>query len=106
MATSAPGVFAAGDVTGRLLFTHAADEMGRIAGNALRWPMRRRFRGESTPWVTFTRPEVARVGLTEAETAGRGGRIAYLPMTEVNRAIAVGVTDGFVTTRSPLWPSC
>ncbi|MEJ7744330.1 MAG: hypothetical protein WKF73_18400 [Nocardioidaceae bacterium] len=78
----------------------------RIAGNALRWPMRRRFRAESTPWVTFTRPEVARVGLTEAETAGRGGRIAYLPMTEVDRAIAVGVTDGFVTTRSPLWPSC
>ena len=106
MATSAPGVFAAGDVTGRLLFTHAADEMGRIAGNALRWPMRRRFRAESKPWVIFTRPEVARVGLTEAETAGRGGRIAYLPMTEVDRAIAVGVTDGFVTTRSLLWPSC
>jgi len=56
MATSARGVFAAGDVTGRLLFTHAADEMGRIAaGNALRWPMRRRFRAEWTPWVTFTR---------------------------------------------------
>ncbi len=70
MATSARGVFAAGDVTGRLLFTHAADEMGRIAaGNALRWPMRRRFRAESTPWVIFTRPEVARVGLTGAETA-------------------------------------
>jgi len=47
----------------RLLFTHAADEMGRIAaGNALRWPMRRRFRAESTPWVTFTRPEVPASG--------------------------------------------
>lgn len=78
--------------------------MGWIAGNALRWPMRRRFRAESTPWVT--RPEVARVGMTGAETAGRGGRIAYLPMTEVDRAIAFGVTDGFVTARSPLWPSC
>jgi len=44
--------------------------------------------------------------LTEAETAGRGGRIAYLPMTEVDRAIAAGETDGFVTARSPLWPSC
>lgn len=97
MATSVRGVFAAGDVTGRLQFTHAADEMGRIAaGNALRWPMRRRFHAGSTPWVTFTRPEVARVGLTEAEAAGRGGRIAYLPMTEVDRAIAAGETDGFV----------
>ncbi|MGI8696952.1 MAG: dihydrolipoyl dehydrogenase family protein [Mycobacteriales bacterium] len=52
MATSARGVFAAGDVTGRLPFTHAADEMGRIAaGNALRRLARQRFHAEWTPWV-------------------------------------------------------
>ncbi|MGI8696951.1 MAG: hypothetical protein ACR2JQ_09940 [Mycobacteriales bacterium] len=39
---------------------------------------------------------MARVGLTEAEAAGRGGRVAFLPMAEVDRAIAAGETDGFI----------
>lgn len=99
--TTAAGVYAAGDVTGRLLFTHAAFEMGRIAaGNALRgWRGRqRRHRPHATPWVTFTDPEVARVGLTEAEAAAaRGARVAYLPLAETDRALAAGRTDGFVT---------
>ena len=97
LATTAPGVYAVGDVTGRLQLTHAADEMGRLAAaNALgryRW---RRFDPSRTPWVTFTAPEVARVGMTEAQAAAHGGRVAYLPMTEVDRAVTAGQTDGFV----------
>ena len=97
LSTSARGVYAVGDVTGRLQFTHAADEMGRTAAlNALRRPLRLRFCTDTVPWVTFTNPEVARVGMTESEAASRGGRIAYLPMTEVDRAIAAGRTDGFI----------
>jgi pyruvate/2-oxoglutarate dehydrogenase complex dihydrolipoamide dehydrogenase (E3) component len=98
LATSAPGVHAAGDVTGRLLLTHAAFAQGRIAaGNALSGARRRtRYRAHATPWVTFTEPEVARVGLTEADAAGRGGRVAWLPMAEMDRAIAAAATDGFV----------
>ena len=97
LSTSARGVYAVGDVTGRLQFTHAADEMGRTAAlNALRRPLRLRFCTDTVPWVTFTHPEVARVGMTESEAASRGGRIAYLPMTEVDRAIAAGRTDGFI----------
>lgn len=45
---------------------------------------------------TFTDPEVARVGVAEADVVDRGGRVAYVPMTEVDRAIAAGATDGFV----------
>lgn len=96
--TTAPGIYAVGDVTGRLPFTHAADEMGRLAArNALR----RRGRPSTydprpTPWVTFTAPEVARVGMTEAEAARHGGRVAWLPMSEVDRAVAAGETEGFV----------
>jgi pyruvate/2-oxoglutarate dehydrogenase complex dihydrolipoamide dehydrogenase (E3) component len=97
LATTAKGVWAVGDVTGRLQFTHAADEMGRIAtGNALARSARGRFRADAVPWVTFTDPEVAHVGSTEAEAADRGGRVAYLPMTEVDRAIAAQETLGFV----------
>lgn len=95
--TSAPGVYAVGDVTGRLLFTHAADEMGRLAvRNAFRRGARSGFDASSIPWVTFTDPEIARVGLSEAEAAARGGRVAFLPMTGVDRAVVAGRTEGFV----------
>jgi pyruvate/2-oxoglutarate dehydrogenase complex dihydrolipoamide dehydrogenase (E3) component len=97
LATSASGVWAVGDVTGKAQFTHAADEMGRIAvANALgRWS-RDRFRPDQMPSVVFTDPEVARIGPTEATLAGRRHRVAYLPMTAVDRAVAAGATDGFV----------
>jgi pyruvate/2-oxoglutarate dehydrogenase complex dihydrolipoamide dehydrogenase (E3) component len=99
LATTAPGVYAAGDVTGRLLFTHAAFHMGRIAaGNALaRRPwQRRRYRPDATPWVTFTDPEVAHVGMTEDQAADHRGRVAYLPMDEMDRALTAQQTDGFI----------
>ena len=97
LATTADGVYAVGDVTGRLPFTHAADEMGRVAvANALGRGRRRAFDAGRVPWVTFTTPEVARVGMTESEAAANGGVVAYLPMSEVDRAVTAGRTDGFV----------
>lgn len=97
--TSTRGIYAAGDVTGVLPFTHAADEMGRIAArNALSRFGRRRFDAAAVPWVTFTDPEVARVGVAEADAAAiRGARVAHLPMAEVDRAIIERRTEGFVT---------
>ncbi|RMH87097.1 MAG: NAD(P)/FAD-dependent oxidoreductase, partial [Actinomyces sp.] len=97
LATSVRPVRAVGDVTGRSAFTHAADEMGRLAvGNALRKGVRGRFRAEAVPVTIFTDPEVARVGLTEAEAATRGGRVAELPLAEMDRAITDGRTEGFI----------
>ncbi|MEQ8841343.1 MAG: FAD-dependent oxidoreductase [Acidimicrobiales bacterium] len=97
LATAVEGIYAVGDVTGKLPFTHAADEMGRLAaGNALKKGQRGRFRTSWIPWATFTNPEVARVGMTEAEAADHGGRVAELPMTEMDRAITDGRTEGFV----------
>jgi pyruvate/2-oxoglutarate dehydrogenase complex dihydrolipoamide dehydrogenase (E3) component len=96
LATTASGVYAVGDVTGRLRFTHAADEMGRLAvANAFsRFP--RRFDTRAVPWVTFTDPEVARVGMTEEQAVGRGVRVAQVPMAAVDRAVTAGRTEGFV----------
>jgi len=100
LATSAPGVYAVGDVTGRLLFTHAADEMGRLAVSNARARLgrigRRAFDTSPIPWVTFCDPEIARVGLSEAQAVEAGGKVAYLPMSQVDRAIAAGRTEGFV----------
>lgn len=100
LATTARGVYAAGDVTGLLPFTHAAYAMGRIAGrNALRKHRPpERFRPAGIPWAVFTDPEVAQAGLTEEQAAAQvpGARVAYLPMREVDRAVTAGRTDGFI----------
>src|SRR5579875_1745510 len=101
LATTARGIYAAGDVTGRMPFTHAAFGMGRLAArNALRrrWGPHGTFAASAIPWVVFTDPEVAQVGLAEAEAAAAhpGARVAWLPMSEADRAVTAGRTDGFV----------
>ncbi len=96
LCSSLRGLYAAGDVTGRAHLSHAADEMGRIAaGNALGKGLRGRFQASMVPRVVFTDPEVASAGLTPRQ-APPGSRVAYLPLAEVDRAIADGRTDGFI----------
>jgi pyruvate/2-oxoglutarate dehydrogenase complex dihydrolipoamide dehydrogenase (E3) component len=98
LATTASGIYAAGDVTGRLQFTHAAYVMGRIAAaNALGGRRKSTYSDAGIPRVTFTDPEVAQVGpVGLTDTTAPGARIAYLPMSEVDRAITADATDGFV----------
>lgn len=88
-------IWAVGDVNGLLPFTHAADEQGRLAAWQATGRRAWKFDAERTPWVTFTSPEVARIGLSEAE-APRGARVAWLPLNEVDRAVAAEATEGFV----------
>lgn len=86
-------------MTGLLPFTHAADVMGRLAGgNAMDKGRGGRFSTTGIPWVTFTDPEVGRVGLTEAQAAEqvKGARVVELAMDDVDRAITAGRTEGFV----------
>ena len=96
--TTARGIFAGGDVTGGLPFTHIAGHHGRlVVANAL-FHARQRFRSDAVPWVTFTDPEVARVGLSEAQARERfGERVAVERFSygELDRAITAGRTYGF-----------
>ena len=98
LATTAGGVYAAGDVTGRAPYTHAADDMGRIAAhNALSRVAWRRFHQNAIPAVTYTTPEVARVGLTEEQASTiPGAMVAELPLDELDRAVTAGRTDGYI----------
>ncbi len=102
LATSLKGVYVAGDLSGRLQFTHAADAMGRIAAtNILSTAARLRsatFKAAHVPWVTFTRPEIARIGFTEAEAAAqvKGAMVAELPLAEHDRALTADATDGYI----------
>jgi pyruvate/2-oxoglutarate dehydrogenase complex dihydrolipoamide dehydrogenase (E3) component len=95
--TSAAHVFAAGDVTGGLQFTHIAAHEGRVAGlNAA--GKRAKVDERVAPWVTFTDPEIAHVGLTESEARERHKRVEVVsyPMRRVDRARIEERPVGFV----------
>jgi pyruvate/2-oxoglutarate dehydrogenase complex dihydrolipoamide dehydrogenase (E3) component len=94
---SARHVFAAGDVTGGLQFTHVAAHEGRVAGlNSA--GKRSRLDRRVAPWITFTDPEVARVGLTEADARERlrGVEAVTFPLDRVDRARIAERPQGFV----------
>jgi len=91
-------IFAAGDVCSQFKFTHAADFMARIViRNAL-------FKGRAKastlviPWCTYTSPEIAHVGLYPKEAEARGIAIdTYTQeLSDVDRAVLEGETEGFV----------
>lgn len=97
MATSLPGVFAPGDLNGRKMLAHAAFTMGEAAAEAaLGRP--RPVRLDRVPSVVYGRPELASVGLTEAEArASRDSvRVGIFPFSANGRAVASGDTEGFV----------
>lgn len=95
--TSNPRVYAAGDITGAPAFTHIAAMHGSIAaGNALLGPLRT-IDHDRMPWVTFTDPEIAHVGLTETQARDRQGdtvRVRSLPHERLDRAVTEDDTDG------------
>jgi pyruvate/2-oxoglutarate dehydrogenase complex dihydrolipoamide dehydrogenase (E3) component len=90
-------VWAAGDATGELLFTHVSTyEAELVVDDILGRPRSRDYR--VVPRVTFCDPEVASVGLTErqARQAGSEVRIAKVRMEESERAVIDGRTHGVV----------
>jgi len=98
MRTSKPGVYAAGDVTGRDQFVYMAAYGARIAAeNALNGNSKR-YDASAMPAVVFTDPQVASVGLTEAAARGRGLKVktSTLKLSYVPRALAARDTRGLI----------
>ena len=99
MRTTASWVFAAGDVTGELPFTHAAGAQGGLVVTNALFGLRRSFDASVVPWATFTAPEIGRIGLTEAEAIAEHGAddvtVATFDNARLDRAIAAGATAGF-----------
>ncbi|MDP9299377.1 MAG: FAD-dependent oxidoreductase [Actinomycetota bacterium] len=95
--TTSPDIWAAGDATGELLFTHVgAYEAGLVVDDILGRPRARDYR--VVPRVTFCDPEVASVGLTEAQArvAGYDVRTSVVPIAENERATIDGTRYGVV----------
>lgn len=88
-ATNQPGVFAIGDCTGRAWLAHTATRMGEVVVNNLTG-RRDAMRWNAIPGVVYTNPEVAVVGLTEAEAKTKGipVKCAKLPMAVSGRYLA------------------
>ncbi len=97
--TSAPNIFAIGDVIGGYLFTHmAAYQAGIAVRNALVPIGKKKVDYRVVPWCIFTDPEAARVGLTpdEAENHHKQTRIVKFPVADIDRAQAENGITGFI----------
>jgi pyruvate/2-oxoglutarate dehydrogenase complex dihydrolipoamide dehydrogenase (E3) component len=97
--TANPDVFAAGDVCFPYKFTHTADFLARaVIRNALFPFGRARASSLNIPWVTYTDPEIAHVGMYEKDAQSRGLKVdTYtVALSGVDRAILEGDTEGFV----------
>ena len=95
-----PNIYAAGDAAGPWQFTHtAAHQAWYAAVNGLFDPVRFAVDGRVIPRTTFTDPEVARVGLSEAEAIEQGVafEVTRLELAELDRAIVESAETGFVT---------
>jgi pyruvate/2-oxoglutarate dehydrogenase complex dihydrolipoamide dehydrogenase (E3) component len=96
--TSNRRIYAIGDVVGGLQFTHVAGyHAGIVIRNAL-FRLPAKVNERAIPWVTYTDPELAHVGLGEAAAREKAGAIRVLrwPYAENDRARAEGLTDGMV----------
>lgn len=98
--TSNSRIFAIGDCCSQHQFTHAADAQARLViGNALFFGLGGgRASRLIMPWVTYTTPEIAHVGMYEHEAIERGNRVhtLTLPLTEVDRAMLEGQSEGIL----------
>jgi dihydrolipoamide dehydrogenase len=97
METSVSGVFAPGDINGKRMLAHAAFAMGEAAAeNAMGGSREADLR--VVPSVVYGKPEIASVGLTEAEARAAFDRVevGVFPFSANGRALASGDTEGFV----------
>jgi pyruvate/2-oxoglutarate dehydrogenase complex dihydrolipoamide dehydrogenase (E3) component len=96
--TSNKRVFAIGDVTGGLQFTHVANYHAGIVIRRALFRLPAKARTEIVPWVTYTEPELAHVGLTEEQARAAKHKINVLrwPYHENDRAQAERATEGHV----------
>ncbi|HYX04596.1 MAG TPA: FAD-dependent oxidoreductase, partial [Reyranella sp.] len=95
--SNVPNVFAIGDVVGKVQLAHVATHMGLIAAGAIAGHGEK-MDYKAVPAATFTHPEVASVGLTEAKAreAGHDVVIGKFPFAALGRAQTYGNTDGLV----------
>jgi len=105
--TTNPKIYAAGDICSDWKFTHAADAAARIViKNTLFSPFglgQAKVSDLVIPWVTYTSPEIAHVGLSEGEAQAKGIKFKAIKISfdQVDRAVADGSESGFLKILHP-----
>ncbi|WP_420857385.1 dihydrolipoyl dehydrogenase family protein [Marivivens marinus] len=97
--TSNRRVYAIGDVAGGLQFTHVAGYHAGVIIRSMLFGLPSKAKVSHIPWATYTDPELAQVGLTEAEAQARYGdraEVARFELHHNDRAIATGQTTGLI----------
>lgn len=104
-------IWAVGDIVGPPFFTHLAEHQARAVLTSLLLPLffKKKQDRQSIPRVTYTDPEIASIGLSEKEALRHHSphslSIYFLPMSEVDRAVTSGHTEGFVKIITKKWSS-
>ena len=98
--TGVDGIYAIGDVTGPPWLAHKASHEGVVCVEAIAGKKPHAFETGNIPGCTYSRPQVASVGLTEAKAkeAGRKVRTGKFPFIGNGKAIALGEAEGFIKT--------
>lgn len=98
MRTSVPNIFAIGDVTGKLGLAHVASAQGIIAAESIAGKETHSLNYTNIPRCVYSYPEVASVGLTEAQAKEQGFDVitAQFPFLPNGKALAMNENIGFV----------
>jgi len=98
MRTSLPGLYAVGDVTGKLMLAHVASAQGVAAVESIAGLNPPDLNYEKMPRCTYCQPQVASLGLTEAQARERGHqvKVGRFPFRANGRALAIGASEGMV----------
>jgi dihydrolipoamide dehydrogenase len=98
MATNIPGIFAIGDVTGKLMLAHVGSAQGIVCAENIAGQDTITLDYEMLPKVTFSQPQVASFGMSEKIAAQRGYevKIGRFPFQANGKALGLGETTGWV----------
>jgi dihydrolipoamide dehydrogenase len=98
MRTNVPGVYAIGDLTGKLALAHVASVQGIIAAETIAGEEPQHLDYEMMPRCTYCQPQVASFGLTAAQATERGHevKVGHFPFLASGKALGLGERDGFV----------
>ncbi len=90
-------IFAIGDVAGSFQFTHAANYHAGIVIRNVLFHLPAKVNYQALPWVTYTEPELAQVGLNEtmAQQQDKVYQTLHFPFKEIDRSVAEHETEGF-----------
>ena len=96
--TSVPGIYAIGDVAGKVLLAHAAEAMGRMVGDLIAGKAPNPLRYDLMPHATYSHPQVASFGYTEesAKAAGVEYKVGKAGFIANGKALGLGENEGWV----------